>query len=319
VETLTIAWAAAAVLASWAGVAVVRIAAQRWKWLDHPTHRGMHSQPVPRGGGLAIVIVSLAAIFWSGWTFVGFAAIAIAVVSWIDDLRSLPSSIRFLTHSAAAVAFLVTNGSLNELGVAGVALTFLWIAGLTNAYNFMDGIDGIAGLQGVIAGAGFALYGATHGLQTVSLIGAVVCAACVGFLAHNWSPAKIFMGDVGAAYLGFLFAVLAVVSSRGDVRAFVLIALVVWPFVFDTTFTILRRLRKGENILAAHRSHLYQRLVEAGWGHRSVALLYGGLAALGVVSALLTNPFTLALIPLSAVALWILVIKLEQARRQSRL
>ena len=270
--------AALALVASYLGVALVRQAAHKWKWLDHPTHRGMHNEPTPRGGGLAIVVIALAVMISCKWYVVALAGAAIAIVSFIDDINSLPNKTRFAVHAAAAVGAIWSMGWITDFGplhfgVAGAVLTFLWIAGLTNGYNFMDGIDGIAGLQGVVAGLGFFLLGD----RDLKLIGLAVAAACIGFLVHNWSPARIFMGDVGAAFLGFLFAVMAIRLPLG--------VLFVWPFVVDTALTIVRRSIGRENIFAAHRSHLYQRLVQRGFSHGAVAALYGLLAALGVGTA----------------------------------
>ena len=274
--------AAVAVVASYLGVALVRQAAHRWKWLDHPTHRGMHDRPMPRGGGLAIVLVALAVMLWCRWYVVAVAGAAIAIVSFIDDIRSLPNKTRFAVQAGAALAALASIGCIHrigriELGAFGCLVAFLWIVGLTNGYNFMDGIDGIAGIQGVVAGLGFFLLGDGD----LRLIGIAVSAASAGFLFHNWSPARIFMGDVGAAFLGYLFAVMAIRTPGG----FLVGILFVWPFVLDTSLTLARRALKRENIFTAHRSHLYQRMVQSGFSHAQVATLYALLAASGVAAA----------------------------------
>lgn len=224
------------------------------------------------------------------------AAWLIAGVSWVDDLRSVSNRVRFTTHAAGALLILLSIGfwpqvdlpfvSSIPLGWLGIPLTFFWIAGLTNAYNFMDGIDGLAGGQAVVAGLGWLLLGQLADLPVVSVMGVLVAGSSLGFLGHNWPPARIFMGDVGSAFLGYTLAVLAVIGGLADPRLPLAGVFVVWPFVFDTTFTILRRLRRGENIFAAHRSHLYQRLVIAGYSHRAVTLLYASLALVGVLLAL---------------------------------
>ncbi len=301
---LVVAAAGAALLSLWL-VGVVRCVALRQGILDAPNERSLHSQPTPRGGGIGIVGVSLIGIllcwvlvpFWAAWPLVSFvcAALFIAAVSWRDDVRPLPVLVRFGAHALAAVAVLVGIGSwavleipvvgLFRLGYLGLPVTFLWIVGLTNAYNFMDGVDGIAGIQAVVAGLGWvALTGGTARVET--WLGLLLAGASLGFLVHNWPPARIFMGDVGSAFLGFNFAVLAVIGAQHNPRLALAGALLVWPFVFDTSFTFLRRLRRGENVFQAHRSHLYQRLVLAGYSHRFVTCLYGVLAAGGVVLAL---------------------------------
>jgi UDP-N-acetylmuramyl pentapeptide phosphotransferase/UDP-N-acetylglucosamine-1-phosphate transferase len=297
---------AVAAVVAYAGVAYMR----RWaahRMLDIPNQRSSHTQPTPRGGGLLIVLVTLAGL----WLVTPFLAInllrpalaafslgaaLIAWVSWRDDLRPLPNRVRFGAHAIGALAMIILVGSWQTValpllptvtfGWLGVPLTFFWLVGLTNAYNFMDGIDGLAGGQAVVAGLGWLVLGQLVGLPLVSLLGVFVAGSSLGFLGHNWPPARIFMGDVGSAFLGFTLATLTVLGGLADARLPFAGVLLLWPFVFDTIFTILRRLRRRENIFAAHRSHLYQRLVIAGWHHRTVTLLYLGLALLGAGLAL---------------------------------
>jgi len=225
----------------------------------------------------------------------------IAAVSWADDLRSLPAMVRLSVHGLGAILAILAFGfwdAINvpaprelSLGWCGLLITFLWIVGLTNAYNFMDGIDGIAASQALVAGLGWAALGWLSGLLPVSVLGLLIAACSLGFLMHNWSPARIFMGDVGSAFLGYSFALLPWMmrffshNTIASYRALLLAVLMVWPFIFDATFTITRRLLLGHNIFLAHRTHLYQRLVAAGFSHRHVALLYAALALVGVVLA----------------------------------
>ena len=248
------------------------------------------------------------------------AALFIAAISLRDDFRSLGAGLRFACHFAAAGAVVWALGAFARLGVplageyplgnvAGTGLTLLWIVGLTNVYNFMDGIDGIAGVQGVVAGLGWAVAGACLGAPTAALLGVVLAGGCAGFLVHNWSPAKIFMGDVGSAFLGFLFAVVPLVAVREApefaARWPVFAALAVWPFVGDGFLTFVRRLLKREKVWEAHRSHLYQRLVLTGWKHRLVSELYAGWAAAMVAVGwlwLTAARGTAALVPVAALA-----------------
>ena len=332
---------AVSTVVAYAGVTSMR----RWaaqRMLDIPNERSSHTQPTPRGGGLLIVLVTLAGLWLAapflgiGWPVPALAAFTvgaalIAWVSWRDDLRPVANRVRFGAHAAGALAVIVFVGFWHTvelpllppfaLGWLGVPLTFLWLAGLTNAYNFMDGIDGLAGGQAAVAGLGWLALGQLVGLPVVSLMGVLVAGSSLGFLGHNWPPARIFMGDVGSAFLGFTLATLAVLGGLADARLPFAGVLVLWPFVFDTTFTILRRWRRSENIFAAHRSHLYQRLVIAGWRHRTVTLLYLGLALLGVVLALAWatrlpgSALAAALLPpLCALLLWWGVVRVEAAR-----
>lgn len=288
--------AAVAMAASALAVEGMRRLALRHGVMDIPNARSSHHTPTPRGGGLAIVAVSMVA--WAaGWgggvRGLALPALLIAVVSWIDDVRTLSTAPRFATHFGCAGLVLALVGfwqsvelpliGVIPLGPLGAVVALVWIVGLTNAYNFMDGIDGLAGAQAVVAGAAWFASGLMLGLPSVAVSGLVLASASAGFLIHNWSPARIFMGDVGSAFLGFCFGALGVTSAvtaeEGGSRVPLAALLFVWPFVFDATFTFLRRLRAGEDVFAAHRSHIYQRLVVAGKSHRFVSVLYAALAA----------------------------------------
>jgi len=297
--------AAAALVGSYFGVSAVRLWALRRGVLDVPNWRSSHTVPTPRGGGIVFFPVVAATLITyatlrapeavgDAWGFVLLGAL-VAVVSWLDDVRSLPPAIRFAVHITAALGAICLFGAWSHialpflgvvpLGPAGWVLTLLWIVGLTNAYNFMDGIDGIAAGQGIVAGLGWAALGVLVGAPAVPALGLVLAAVCLGFLGHNRPPARIFMGDVGSAYLGFSFAVLPLMAGADDPGLPLAAALVVWPFVLDTSFTFVRRLLAGENVFAAHRSHLYQRMVAAGAGHGTVSAIYAGLALGGVLLA----------------------------------
>jgi UDP-N-acetylmuramyl pentapeptide phosphotransferase/UDP-N-acetylglucosamine-1-phosphate transferase len=266
--------------------------------VDVPNARSSHTRATPRGGGLAIVVVTVAAAVIacilhpdSVRPVAGMLlpAIVIAGVSWIDDIRSLPNRIRFAVHLGCAIAAVAVLGPVRQVslgsfgsvdfGAAAWPLPLLWIVGLTNAFNFMDGIDGIAGITAAAAGAALAAAAAVFASPAVGGVAAAFAAAAGGFLACNWQPAKIFMGDVGSAFCGFLLAVLPLAVPPTAVPTAVAVAVAgLWPFIFDTGLTIIRRGLRRENIFQAHRSHLYQRLVIAGWSHRAVSSLYGALS-----------------------------------------
>jgi len=280
--------------------------------VDTPNARSSHTRTTPRGGGLAIVavIAGVAAVI-AGLrpeeaVRIGAAVLpglAIAVVSWLDDVRSLRNRTRFAVHLAAAIAATAMLGPIArvDLGSVGMVrfgslawpLTVLWIVGLTNAFNFMDGSDGIAGITAAAVAAGIATAAAACGTGPVAVLAAAFAGGALGFLTSNWQPARIFMGDVGSAFCGFMLAVLPMAVRADAVPELLPVAaLALWPFIFDTAATLFRRLWAGENVFQAHRSHLYQRLVGAGWSHRAVASLYGGLAACGaaVATAPLLDP-----------------------------
>jgi UDP-N-acetylmuramyl pentapeptide phosphotransferase/UDP-N-acetylglucosamine-1-phosphate transferase len=309
-----------ALAATIAGVAVFRRHGKVFATYDVPNERSSHTSPTLRGGGLIIVAVCLLlyiAAWMAGagtihWAFIS-GAVIVAAVSWIDDTVSLPAWVRFVAHSAAAVILIVGSGAVTGLYVPGYgavmtgpvisqAITFLWIVWLINAYNFMDGIDGIAGAQGVVAGIGWAALGAWTGDAMIYIFAGVVAFSSLGFLVHNWSPARVFMGDVGSAFLGYTFAAMPLIADKREAgkSAWVFTAAIsfVWLFIFDTLFTFVRRLLKKEKVWLAHRQHLYQRMVISGCRHSSVALVYAVSALLVVAAYLAAFVFGGILVPL---------------------
>lgn len=271
---------------------VVRKLALSWRVIDIPNARSSHTVPTPRGGGIATVIATTAVL--GLLTALGrlplefFAAMAgggaiVAAVGFIDDRRALPAKIRLLVHVGAALWALLWLGGLPPLqlggtvfvfGVGGYVLGLLGIVWTLNLFNFMDGIDGIAGGEAVfvaLAGAAVQVYGG--GTGTLPIVAVVFALACAGFLAWNWPPAKVFMGDVGSGYMGYMIAVLALVAARESA-----VALLVWVilgglFFVDATVTLIRRVARGERVSEAHRSHAYQRLAVRWGSHRSVTSL----------------------------------------------
>ena len=207
---------------------------------------------------------------------------AVALVGSIDDHRPLPASIRLVTHVAAAVWALAWLGGLPplrvadhvvQLGLAGYVPGVLGIVWTLNLFNFMDGIDGIAASEAVFVVGAAALVAALNGLS-VAMIGAdlVFVAACAGFLFFNWPPARIFMGDVGSGFIGFVIAVLALATCRSDSSAVWEWLLLGAVFFVDATVTLVRRIARGERAQEAHRSHAYQWLARRWRSHRRVTL-----------------------------------------------
>jgi Fuc2NAc and GlcNAc transferase len=283
--TLVVAW----VLTGW-----VRRYALRRGLLDLPNPRSSHGQPVPLGGGLAIVLVTLTGIVsaaWIGWVswrtavaLVGGGG-AVAFIGWLDDRRGLAPSVRAAIQVCAAVWALAWLGgfphlrwgeTVLQLGPAGWGLATIGIVWGINFYNFMDGIDGLAAGEAVMVSAAMILLlgGAGHGiLVPVALVG----GASAGFLLWNWPPARIFLGDVGSAFLGYVLGVLAVISENSGALPVVGWLLLLGVFFVDATLTVARRIARGEPWYRAHRSHAYQRAVQAGFSHRTVTLAILGL------------------------------------------
>ncbi|MGI8813425.1 MAG: glycosyltransferase family 4 protein [Pyrinomonadaceae bacterium] len=291
---------------AFAGVSLYR----RWSAsvgiFDEPNERSLHSDPTPRGGGMVIAAVCLSgfcAISYMttgvfAWGYLSGAAL-IVLVSWLDDVYDIPSVWRLICHAAAAVLLIANAGYLHGIGVPGtsysiefgwfgIAITVFWVVWMINAYNFMDGIDGIAGLQAVIAGLGWSAIAAEYRVPGMHLFGLVISAASLGFLLHNWQPARIFMGDVGSAFLGLTFAafpVLAAARNPASGPDFLFVGvLVLWLFMFDSVITLFSRLVRGRRVWHAHREHLYQKLVISGRSHAAVTTIYGIFTIMIVVS-----------------------------------
>lgn len=260
---------------------------------------GFHKRAVPRGGGLAIVLPVLCL----AWLVIPpdgavrrhmaiplAAATGIAVVSLIDDIRNLAVPIRLAVHIGLAAATIAALGPIEEisagplgrlsLGAAAWPLTLLWIVGMTNAFNFMDGIDAMAGVTTAVASGAVAVASWLVGEPHVCVLALILGGATLGFLTANWPPARIFMGDVGSTFCGFLLAATPLMAQgKSGSRLAPIVVLAASPFLLDTASTLARRLLRGENVFEPHRSHLYQRLVLAGWPHAVVSCLYGAAAA----------------------------------------
>jgi Fuc2NAc and GlcNAc transferase len=254
--------------------------------LDIPNERSSHTAPVTRGAGIAIVAVVLSLylyLFGTGSNFAYIlAAIAIAAVSFLDDLFSLPVALRLAVHFGAATAFVICSSDLNFTTLSGSAPALgyiVFIVWVVNAYNFMDGIDGIAGIQGVAASIGWILLGVTTGFDSAALLNSILLGSCLGFLVFNWQPAKVFMGDVGSTFLGFTFAAIPILDANYlatvGASSFLVAALMLWLFMFDTIYTRLTQIVTLKPFWKAHRDHLYQVIVRAGSSHSKVSALFG--------------------------------------------
>ncbi len=285
--------------------------------LDIPNGRSSHSFPTPRGGGVVICLLSLVTfciyLIYTGkdikWSFFA-GALIVAIISLIDDLKTISPLFRIIFHGLAAGLVVFELGSFEkifipfygniEIGLAGYVFGFLWIVWLINAYNFMDGIDGIAATQAVTAGVGWCFIGYLFGADDISFFGGVLAASSLGFLVLNWQPAKIFMGDVGSAFLGYSFAVLPIlclkrVNNIENASLLPLIGiLLVWFFLFDSVQTFLKRLFRGEKVWQAHREHIYQRLLIAGSTHSKITIMYGLASIILVITLVLYLKYSLS-------------------------
>lgn len=264
---------------AFAGLLVLLSAPGRRLALDHPNPRSLHVTPVPRTGGLAILAGTAAALaFASGSDFrLVLIALALAAVSFGDDLFGLPALWRLAAHLAAAALALWMIVPRPE-PVLFIPL-LLGIAWLTNLFNFMDGSDGLAAGMAVAGFGTFAFAAHLHGAPALALPCLSLASASLAFLLFNFHPAKIFMGDAGSIPLGFLAGALGVAGWRSGVWPLWFPVLVFSPFVVDATLTLARRLLRREKVWQAHREHYYQRALQAGLGHRGTALFAYALMA----------------------------------------
>ena len=255
--------------------------------LDVPNARSLHGAPVPRGGGLAIAVVTLAveaALVLAGelpllpGLIVMVVGAGFAALGWADDRASRSVAARLAAQALLAALFVL--GALPDASVTLRALCWLALLWQVNLFNFMDGADGLAGVQTLCAGLGLAALLASLGADGAAWVALALAGAALGFLRHNWHPARVFLGDAGSYFIGFQLGALAAWSApAGGLpgRALLLFA----PFIVDASLTLLTRAARGEAVWRAHRDHAYQRLVtQRGW---SPARLATGCALLNVL------------------------------------
>jgi UDP-N-acetylmuramyl pentapeptide phosphotransferase/UDP-N-acetylglucosamine-1-phosphate transferase len=260
--------------------------------LDHPNARSLHAQPVPRSGGLAIAagvgagVAAGAAVPFALAVALGLAG-ALATLSLADDFLNLPTLLRLAGHLAAAAALLTLATSIEAPALFLVLL--LAIAWYANLYNFMDGSDGLAGGMAVFGFGAYAWAAHQSGQAALATAGSSIACASLAFLAVNFHPARLFMGDVGSVPLGFLAGALGVIGWRDGAWPLWFPLLVFAPFVCDATLTLVRRLLRGERVWQAHKDHYYQRLVRMGFGHRGVAWIEYAAMAGCTMTALLVR------------------------------
>lgn len=294
---------------SWAPLLVAPPAAAAAWWLtarvlavvrargivDVPNERSSHDRPTPRGGGVAVVAVVtlIAAVGFAAdrparslWAALLAGGLIVATVGFVDDVRHLSPPLRLVAHLAAAVLAIALVAAPHAGGLLVLVVAAGAVVWLVNLYNFMDGIDGIAGVEGVTVGAGMGVLLSAAGDTSLAAAAFAVAGAAAGFLRWNWPPARIFLGDVGSGYFGYVFAVLAVAAaSRGSLPVTVS-AILLGVFVVDATATLVRRILRGERWYSAHRSHAYQRAAQRLGGHRPVTLAVAGVNVLLVAVAI---------------------------------
>jgi UDP-GlcNAc:undecaprenyl-phosphate/decaprenyl-phosphate GlcNAc-1-phosphate transferase len=286
-----------AVIISLAGTFLARHAALHLDWLDRPSHRKVHTNPIPLLGGIAMYAAFLVSVLITNsrtvleeGTAVLIGATLLLVIGVIDDQRGLRPRTKLLAQTGAAIILVIGGIGVGFFPFSwlNLAATILWVAAICNAMNLLDNMDGLSAGVAAIACAFFTLLALWHGQIWVSIVAAVVLGATLGFLRFNWNPATIFMGDAGSLLLGFLLAVLALKLRFPDVdprRTWPIPILILAVPIFDTTLVTLSRLRRGVPISSGGRDHLSHRLVRLGMSVRQavgtiyvVALLCGAAA-----------------------------------------
>ena len=297
---------------------IVKSLARKWGAVDVPKDgRRMHDHPIPRMGGLAIFLGFLLSVILFipfvqpdglGFQLKGMllGAVIIVVLGILDDIYALPALPKLIVQIVAAVIAvwsgnvietisnpnIFSNDLYWELGWLSIPVTVIWIVAVTNAVNLIDGLDGLACGVSTISSMTVLVIALTVAEPTVAVLMACLAGGCIGFLPYNTNPAKIFMGDTGSTFLGY---VLAVVSIQGLFKYYTLISFVV-PFlmlglpIFDTCFAFIRRIAHGQSPMHADRSHIHHRLIDMGLNQKQVvAVLYVISAILGLSAVVLTT------------------------------
>ncbi len=313
---------------------VVKMWAVKVKAMDIPKDaRRMHKHPIPRLGGMAIIFGFLVAVlcFYGKWDrkimamFAGSAIIAIMGV--VDDIKALDAKPKFFIQILAALIVIIggdlkidvlTNPNFfsdNAYWVLpewlSIVLSIVWIVFITNAVNFIDGLDGLAAGVSAIMSVSLVFIAVRVGEYPVAIIGTSLMGACFGFLPYNFNPAKIFMGDTGSTFLGFILATLSIqgVFKSYAIISFAVPLLILGLPLFDAAFAMLRRISKGQSPMKADRGHLHHRLIDMGFSQKqTVFILYAISGVLGITAVVLAESNALrAILILLCVIIFILI------------
>ena len=326
---------------SFACTPAVRMLAIKIKAVDVPKdNRRMHKVPIPRMGGLAIFAGFLVSVLFfvplgTEFRSILIGALILVVLGIIDDIVALKPKTKFAGQIIAALIPALSGvsihgivnpfvpGQYSTLGIFSIPLTVIWIVGITNAVNFIDGLDGLACGVSAIATVTMFIIAVLFGETYIALMMAALAGACLGFLPYNMNPAKIFMGDTGSMFLGYI---LATVSIQGLFKFYAVISFAV-PFIllglpiFDTGFAIVRRLLKGQSPLQADRGHVHHRLIDLGFDQKqSVANLYAFSALMGLTAVILarTNESKLIILAIAVLVCFFLAMSLMSFEKHHR-
>jgi UDP-GlcNAc:undecaprenyl-phosphate/decaprenyl-phosphate GlcNAc-1-phosphate transferase len=299
---------------------------RRARVVDVPNPRSSHTDAIPRGGGIAVLVgVCVAAAFGgsdSQLVAVLVSAILAGLLGLADDVADLSAvqrlAVQLVLGASLSGLLLLHRTESPVLLVGGVAVATLWLVGYLNAFNFMDGINGISGLSAAVAGAWYAWVGHDLGVVGLSTAGLALAGAGVGFLPWNVPRPRVFLGDVGSYGLGMLIAALGLISLLEGASVMSAVAPSV-IYLADTAWVLIKRVRRGDSWREAHREHVYQRLVDAGLGHVGVASAVALLALLLAVAAALLPSLAAAPTALAVAGGYLMLPRLVSRRRQKDL
>lgn len=279
--------------------------------IDKPNERKVHKKIMPRLGGLAIFISFMIGCFifipnvLITWPII-LGGVLIALIGFIDDLKGLPAKVKFVGQIIAALVpviggiridyVMIPNGEFIEFGWLAIPITIFWIVAITNAINLIDGLDGLAAGVSSIALITISVLAMALGNPLTPLLGILLLGSTLGFLVYNFHPAKIFMGDTGSLFLGYMISVLSIVGLAKSAAIFSLIIpmIILAVPIMDTTFAIVRRLIQKKPLMSPDKFHLHHCLIRLGFTHRqSVILIY-----------LLSGLFSLAAILFTRSTIW---------------
>lgn len=285
-------------------------------------NRRVHKKAMPLIGGLAIYIsmVITALLFLPlDKTFISIilGASVIIISGLIDDTKGLSPKAKLLFQMIAGIILIlgdvkidfVTNpfsktNVLLYLKWFSIPITLFWIMGITNTLNLIDGLDGLAAGVATISSLSLMFVAAKFGYTNIIILSAIIAGSCLGFLPYNFNPAKIFMGDTGSLFLGFMLATISIEGVMKSVAAIAVVVpiLILGVPIFDTTFAIFRRLLNGKSIMAADKSHLHHKFLDKGFSQKeTVLILYGISAVFGILAVIIANANTVQSLYLSAI------------------
>lgn len=288
--------------------------------IDLPKKRGLHKEPIPRMGGIAIVlgfVISLLVLLpflpeLHNAQFLGFmvGALIIVGVGIVDDIKNLRARVKLVFQIIASLVVIYSGTEITFVTWPFTAyiepfspvVTLIWIVGVTNAVNLIDGVDGLAAGVTAISAVTIMVLCILSGSPLAVVLTASLAGSCMGFLPRNFSPAEVFMGDTGSTFLGFVLAVSSIIGvfKSYAILSVVLVACCLALPIFDTLFAIIRRTINKRPIMEADRGHLHHRLIDSGMSHRrAVVILYALSGAMGLISIMIAMHDLRALIVIS--------------------